>query len=92
MSRAVRVLISVENELALAAAGNDAFALGELARSLAGAADSFSLFTGAFFGRLFEGPAGLHFTEYAFALQLLFQDAEGLIDIVIADEDLQVVS
>lgn len=75
--------------LALFRTGNQTFALSELARGLAGATNSFSLFTGALFGGLFKGPAGLHFTEYAFALQLLLQNAEGLVDIVIADEYLQ---
>jgi len=37
-------------------------------------------------------PAPLHFPEYAFALQLLLQDAERLIDIVVANEHLQIVS
>jgi hypothetical protein len=82
----------IGGQSALASAGKNAFALSELARSLAGAADSFSLFAGTFFRRLFESPAGFHLTENAFALKLLLQDAEGLINIVITDEDLQVNS
>jgi len=65
-----------------------AFALGALASQLAGATDSFSLLTGALFRRLFEVHVALHFTEAAFTLHLLFQGLERLIDVVVANENL----
>ena len=53
---------------------HDAFALGALA--------------GFFLGWLFASLTGLHFAEEAFALHLFLQRAQGLLDIVIADDDL----
>jgi len=65
-----------------------AFALGALAGQLAGAADSLGLLTGALFRRLFVVHVALHFTEAAFALHLLLQGLERLIDVVVADKNL----
>lgn len=69
--------------------GDQAFALRLLARGLAGAADGLACFPRSFLGRFLVSPAALHLAEKAFALKLLFQDPEGLIDIVIADGNLQ---
>ena len=66
----------------------DAFALGALASQLAGAANRFSALTSFLLGWLFEVLTGLHFPEQAFALHFLLQRAQGLLDIVIADDDL----
>jgi hypothetical protein len=44
------------------------------------------------FRRLFEGAPCLHFAEEAFPLHLLFQNAKGLIDIVVPYENLQDIS
>ena len=65
-----------------------AFTLGALASQLAGATDSFSLLTGTLFRGLFEVHVTLHFTEAAFALHLLLQGFQRLIDIVVANENL----
>jgi hypothetical protein len=74
-----------------AAAGNKTtFALQALAGQLANAANGFSLFTGTLLRWLFVVVAHLHFTEDAFALHLLLERPEGLIDVVIADEYLHV--
>ena len=67
---------------------HDAFALGALAGQLAGAAHGFGALTGFLLGRLFERLTRLHFPEQAFALHLLLQRAQGLLDVVIADDDL----
>ena len=64
------------------------FALGALAGQFAGAANRFSALTGFLLGWLFEVLTGLHFPEQAFALHFLLQRAQGLLDIVIADDDL----
>src|SRR5690606_9895032 len=64
--------------------GDQAFADHLLARCLAGAADGFALLAGATLGRLLVEALLLHLAEDALALHLLFQDAEGLVDIVIA--------
>jgi hypothetical protein len=69
---------------------DQAFALGALAGQLASAANGFSLFAGALLRRLFVMAAELHFTEDAFALHLLLEGLEGLINIVVADENLHV--
>jgi len=73
-----------------ATAADQTFTLGALACQLAGAADGFGLLASALFRRLFVVAAHLHFTEDAFALHLLLESAESLIDIVIADEYLHV--
>ncbi len=67
---------------------NEAFTLGAFASQFPRAADGFSLAASLCFGRLLEGGAGLHFPEDAFALHLLFQRLQRLIDVVIADHDL----
>jgi hypothetical protein len=66
-----------------------AFALHLLAGELALAADGFSLFARSLFRGLFISAARLHFAKYAFALQLLLQNPECLIDVVVSDENLQ---
>ena len=65
-----------------------AFTLGALAGQLTGAANRFGLLTGALFRRLLIMHVPLHFAERAFALHLLLQGLEGLIDVVVADENL----
>ncbi len=55
-------------------------------------ADRFGFFAVFPLGRLFVGLALLHFAKHAFALHFLFQDAERLVDVVVADEDLQGIS
>lgn len=67
---------------------HDTFALGALASKLAGTAHGFSALAGFLLGRLFEVLTGLHFPEQAFALHLLFQRAQSLLNVVIADDDL----
>jgi len=67
-------------------AADEAFALGALASQLANATNSFSLFTRTLLRRLFVIVAHLHFTENAFALHLLLESAESLIDVVVADK------
>ncbi len=62
------------------------FTLGALAGQLANATNGFGLFTRTLLGRLFEIVAHLHFTEDAFALHLLLESAESLINVVIADK------
>ena len=47
--------------------------------------DGFGPLTLAALGRLFEMAAELHLTEDTLALHFLFQGAEGLIDVVVAD-------
>ena len=60
-----------------------------LALKLAVAADRFGALTRAFFRRFFVMSPELHLAKDAFPLHLLFQGLEGLIDIVVANDDLQ---
>jgi hypothetical protein len=62
--------------------------LGALAGQLAGATDGLGLLAGALFRRLFLVHVALHFTEAAFALHLLLEGFQRLIDVVVADENL----
>ena len=64
-------------------------ALGKLARGLAGAAYRFAPLAGALFGGLFVGPSCLHLAEYALSLHLFLKNTKGLVDIVVADDNLQ---
>ena len=65
-----------------------AFALGLLARKLAGPADGLGLLAGTLLRGLLVIVPKLHLAEDAFALHFLLQRPEGLIDIVIANDDL----
>ena len=62
------------------------FALGALAGQLANATNGFSLLTRTLLRRLFIKVAHLHFTENTFALHLLLESAESLINVVVADK------
>src|SRR5690606_12719362 len=66
--------------------GDQAFALGALARQPAGTPDRLGRFAGSRFGRLFVVAAHLHLAENAFALHLLLERAERLVNIVVANE------
>ena len=68
----------------------EAFAFDPFAFQLTGTANSFGLFTGTAFRRLFIRATELHFTEDTFTLHFLFQDFKGLIDIVVANGNLHV--
>jgi hypothetical protein len=59
-----------------------------LACELAGAADRLGLLAGTLLGGLLVIITELHLAEDAFTLHFLLQGPEGLIDIVIADDDL----
>src|SRR3546814_15622914 len=63
-------------------------ALGALALQLAGAANGGGLFAGALFRGLLIVTAQLHLAIHALALQLLLERAQGLVDIVVANDDL----
>lgn len=65
-----------------------AFALGAFTGQFPGAAHGFGSFAGALLGRFFVVVPGLHFPEKAFALHLLLKGAQGLLDIIVADDDL----
>ncbi len=69
-------------------ARNQTFALSALAGELACATNGLCLLTGLLFGRLLVMPAKLHFPEDAFPLHLLLQGLEGLVDVIVADENL----
>src|SRR5215213_9059598 len=87
---ALRARASAEHRLRLHR--QQAFALQLLARELARAANGFGLFTGLLFGGLFIVTAELHLAEDTLALHLLLQRLEGLVDIVIANENLHAAS
>jgi hypothetical protein len=63
-------------------------ALHAFAQQLAVPSNGLGLFPRAPFRWLFVVAPKLHFSEYPFALHLLFQGSQRLIDIVIANEDL----
>src|SRR5262249_33966179 len=66
-------------------------ALHALARELARPADGFRLFARLLFGGLFVVAAELHLAENALALHLLLQRLKGLVDVVVANENLHAV-
>jgi hypothetical protein len=75
----------------LGLAWKETFALQFLARQLAGPADCFRLLTCALFGGLFIMAAKLHFAENSLALHLLLERLEGLIDVIVTNENLHAV-
>ena len=66
----------------------EAFTLQALALHLAGAANGLCSFTRTSLGRLLVMPTQLHLAEDAFALHLLLERLERLIDIVVTDKNL----
>ena len=64
------------------------FALGALAGQLARPTNSLGLLPGALLRRLFVVHVPLHLAERAFTLHLFLEGFQGLIDIVVANEDL----
>jgi|TARA_R100001163_G_C5058388_1_gene195002 hypothetical protein len=52
----------------------------------------FCLFTGFLFRRLFKMPTKLHFPEDAFTLQFFLERTKSLIDVIIAYDDLHLLS
>jgi len=70
----------------------EALALQLLAGKLARAAHGLGLFTGLLLGGLFIVTAELHLAEDALSLHFLLQRLEGLIDVVIANENLHAAS
>ena len=65
-----------------------AFALQALAQQLPVTPHSFRFLTRLALRGLLVVPAHLHFAENTLALHLLLQRAQGLVDIVVTDEDL----
>lgn len=82
------IQMSVLLSLRRTAAGGATFALDALAGQFAGATHGFSLLASALFGRLFVVHVALHFTERAFTLHLLLEGLQGLVDVVVTDENL----
>lgn len=78
------LLVIVENGSSL----EKAFALGPLASQLARTAHSFSALTRLLLRRLFKVGPAFHFPEEPLALHFLLQRAQGLFDIIVADDDL----
>jgi hypothetical protein len=66
-----------------------AFAFSQLPRRLSSSANGLALLACSSLGRFLIGPPTLYFTKKAFALELLLQDPEGLVDVVIANENFQ---
>src|ERR1700730_11004543 len=75
----------------LGLAGQQAFALRALARQLARPADRFRFLPGLLLGWFFVVAAELHLAENPLALHLLLERLEGLVDIIVPNENLHVV-
>src|SRR6185437_6119442 len=98
-STAIAAVTATATGARTAGAGNDArlhrqqaLALHLLARELAGAADCLRAFTSLFFRWFFVMAAKLHLAEDALALHLFLERLEGLIDVVVANENLHACS
>lgn len=69
-----------------------AIPLSSLAIGLSGTADSGRVLARAFLGGLLVVSAELHLAVDTLALQLLFQSAERLVDVVVTNDDLHIAS
>ncbi|CAN3992164.1 hypothetical protein MCBRY_002990 [Methylocystis bryophila] len=69
--------------------GDKSFTLSLLARQLVTPTHSFGPFADASFGGFLISPASFHFAKEAFTLQPFLEHLQGLIDIVVHDEDTQ---
>jgi hypothetical protein len=85
----LRKLTPSAGSLLLGGHRQQTFALKSLARGLSAPANGLALLPRSALGRLLVSPPALHLTEEAFALEFLFQDPEGLIDIVFTNENFQ---
>jgi hypothetical protein len=72
-----------------AGAWQQAFALGKLPRGLPASANGLAPLSRPPLGRLLISAAPLHLAKQAFALELLLQDPQGLVDIVFTNKDFQ---
>lgn len=72
-----------------ASARQQAFALSRLTRGLSAAANSLAPLSRPSLGRFLISAAALHLAKQAFALKLLLQDPQGLVDIVFTNKDFQ---
>src|ERR1700730_17751790 len=72
--------------------GQERLAGDALARELARAADRFRFFAGALLGGFFVVAAQFHLAENPLALHFLLERLEGLIDVVVVNENLHVSS
>jgi hypothetical protein len=68
-----------------------AFALGLFAGEFAGSSDRLIALPRRSFGRLLVEPSELHLPKDAFPLHFLFEDPERLVDVVVANQDLQAI-
>jgi hypothetical protein len=89
--RSVRSARLPDTGFLFAGGSNRAFTLCPLARELTRPADCFGFFSGRFLRWFFVEPSTLHLAEDALSLHLLFQHPESLVDIVVADQYLQVM-
>ncbi len=67
--------------------GRASVAVFTLALNFSPTAHGFGLFTLLLLGRLFKVAAQFHFTENSLALHFLFQNAQGLFDVIVANTD-----
>src|SRR5262245_12961624 len=90
-SRSARAPTGLGARLCRRLAGQQALALGALARQLARAAHGLGLLAHALLGGFLVVVPELHLPENALALHLLLERLEGLIDVVIANLNQQAV-
>jgi hypothetical protein len=64
------------------------FTLRPLASQFTRTANSFAFLAATFLGRFLKKVPAFHFPEEAFALHLFLQCAQGLINIIVTDDDL----
>src|ERR1700742_896174 len=91
-SRTPRPRTASFGQLFLLRRRQQSFALQLLSRQLATTPDRLGLLAGLALRRLFIGTALPHLAEDAFALHFLFQDAQRLVDVVIAHQNLHETS
>src|SRR5581483_2607783 len=90
-SARIRLRLSVGIDGFLAWGCNQAIVDCLLARKFPEPAQPLRLFTSCLLRGLFVEPTAFHFPKKTFPLHLFLQDAKGLVDIVVANKDLQLL-
>jgi hypothetical protein len=91
LTGSTRILLFLKKFLLRTRIRKKAFALGLFSGEFAGSSDRLIALPRRSFGRLLVEPSELHLPKDAFSLHFLFEDPKRLVDVVVANQYLQVM-